>query len=398
MKDSSIRNIRKYYLFQFFNSLAFFSPVIVLFWQSHGLTMTQIMLLQSIFSIGVVVLELPTGAFADYFGKRKSLILGALFWTIGFTWYGFSTNFWQFAIGELLAGIGSAFISGADRAYIHELLREEHKEADFKKTEGKARGIIQIAQAIGSIGGGLIGSISLSFTLIATGLSTIVSFIIGTTFPKIKEDKNEKKIGYLQIIQESFSLIKTHKRLLWLTLFFASFNGLLWPLNFYSQPFLKLLNIPIFYFGFIFFLFNLVAALGSTLTHQFELLSKKYIFVLMSFIVVISLFLISITKSIYIFPLWSLFLTFLFMNQTIISDKVLAIVPINKASTVLSFQSLLRRSLYAIVGPILGVTSDMFGIQIALTYYAIFLFLIFGSLLVVEKQFNSNSEIISNNQ
>lgn len=390
MKDSATKNIRKYYLFQFFNSLAFFSPVIVLFWQSHGLTMTQIMLLQSIYSIGVVILELPTGAYADYFGKRKSLILGALFWTIGFTWYGFSTNFWQFAIGELLAGVGSAFISGADRAYIHELLREEHKESEFKKTEGKARGIIQIAQAIGSMGGGFIGSISLSFTLIATGLSTIVSFIIGTTFPKIKENKNEKKIRYMQVIHESFLLIKTHKRLLWLTLFFACFNGLLWPLNFYSQPFLQLLHIPIFYFGFIFSLFNLVAALGSTFTHQFEVFSKKYIFIIMSFTVVASLFLIAITKSIYIFPLWSLFLTLLFMNQTVISDKVLAIVPTNKASTVLSFQSLLRRLLYAIVGPLLGATTDIFGIQIALTYYAVFLSLIFGGLLIVEKQFNSN--------
>jgi len=133
MQNTFVRDIRKYYLFQFFNGLAFFAPIMVLFWQSHGLTMTQIMLLQSIYSLGVVVLDLPTGAFADCFGKRKSLILGTVFWTIAFLFYGFSTQFWQFAFWELVAGVGSAFISGADRAYLHELLREEGRESEFRK-------------------------------------------------------------------------------------------------------------------------------------------------------------------------------------------------------------------------------------------------------------------------
>ena len=38
------------------------------------------------------------------------------------------------------------------------------------------------------------------------------------------------------------------------------------------------------------------------------------------------------------------------MNQTIITDQVLKIVPSNKATTILSFQSLVRRVLYAVVG------------------------------------------------
>src|SRR3990167_4526278 len=124
--ERTLSNIRKYYLFQFFNNLVYFSPVIFLFWQANGLNMTQIMLLQSIYSIGVVILELPTGAFADYFGKKKSLMVCSLLWTVGLIGYGLSHTFWQFALGELIVGVGSAFISGADRAYIHEILREDN--------------------------------------------------------------------------------------------------------------------------------------------------------------------------------------------------------------------------------------------------------------------------------
>jgi len=381
--------IKKYYWFQFFNGLAFFSPVIVIFWQSNGLSMAQIMLLQSIYSIGVVILELPTGAFADYFGKRKSLIIGALFWTIGLFWYGFSHNFWQFIIGELLAGVGCAFISGADRAYIHETLKEREQENDFKKVEGKARGVIQIAQSAGNLVGGLIASISLGLTLIATSITGAISFLVAFSFPVVKNDNvGSEKPNYVKIIKESATLIKNHKRLLWLTIFYAAFNGLVWPTAFYSQPFLKMLNIPVFYFGIIFAAFNLVAAYGSTLTSKFEEITKNNQFKTMAIIVIGLLFLIVVRPSIYTFPLWSLFLTLVFMNQTIISDQVLKIIPANKAATVLSFQSLIRRLSYAVVGPVLGIATDKFGIQNSLLGYAVFLTFVFGSILLVEKKFN----------
>ncbi|MBI4973611.1 MFS transporter [Candidatus Roizmanbacteria bacterium] len=383
-----LSNIRKYYLFQFFNNLAFFSPVIVLFWQANGLSMTQIMLLQSIYSLGVVILELPTGAFADYFGKKKSLILGSSLWTVGLIGYGLSHTFWQFALGELIVGMGAAFISGADRAYIHELLREIEREKEFKKVEGKARGIIQIAQAMGNLLGGFIGSISLGLSLIATGFSTFMGFLIGFSFPRIKREPKEHRQSYIQIIKESIRLVRSNKRLLWLTLFFASFNGLVWPLIFYSQPYLQMLGIPVFFFGFIFAGFNLISALGSAHTHQFEKMMKNWTFFTMCLIIVASLLLLGLFPSIYIFPLSLLFLMFAFMNQTIITDQVLKIVPSQKAATILSFQSLVRRILYAIVGPILGVITDNFGLQNALVSYAFLIFIILIPLVITERRFS----------
>jgi len=384
-------SVNKYFLFQFLNNLAFFSPVIVLFWQSNGLNLTQIMLLQSIYSIGVIILELPTGAFADYFGKRKSLIIGALFWTIGTFWYGISHNFLQFMIGELLAGTGAAFISGADRAYIHSILKSANREGDFRKVEGKARGLIQIAQAIASLLGGFIGSISLGFTLIATSFATFAGSLVGLSFPKTKiEMPREEKTNYLSMIKDSIKLVRDHKRLLWLTLFFASFNALFWPLNFYSQPYLKMLGVPVFLFGAIFMVFNLISALGSALTHKFELLTKDNSFLVISVISTVSLFILGTVTSIYVFPLWSLFLTFMFMNQTIISDQVLKFIPSEKAATVLSFQNLIRRFIYAAVGPVLGFVSDNLGIQRALQGYAIFIFLILGALLLLKAKFTNH--------
>lgn len=387
-------NIRKYYLFQFFSNLAFFSPVIVLFWQANGLTMSQIMLLQSIYSIGVVILELPTGVFADFFGKRVSLILGSIFWTIGLTFYGLSHNFWQFAVGEIVVGTGAAFISGADRAFLHAILKSNNEEHKFQKIEGNSRGFNQIAQAISSLIGGFIGAISLNLTLIFTGFSTFISFIISIFFSKTKiELPREEKTDYFSLVKDSLKLIRNHKKLLWLTLFFAIFNAFIWPLNFFSQPYLKMLDVPIIFFGIIFAALNVISAVGSTLTQPFEKVTKDRFFSSITLITVISLFVVASFPSIIIFPLWGLFLTFAFMSQTVISYRVLQIIPSHQSATILSFQNLLRRLFYAFIGPLLGLMSDKLGLQTALQIYAVIMLVVLGFIL-----YKSHPELVSGSE
>lgn len=58
-------------------------PIIVLFWQDIGLNMLQIMTLQAVFAIATVIMELPSGVFADLYGRKLSLILAGLMDTVG---------------------------------------------------------------------------------------------------------------------------------------------------------------------------------------------------------------------------------------------------------------------------------------------------------------------------
>lgn len=60
-------------------------PIIAIYWQDQGLTIQDIFLLQVIFSVAIVVLEVPSGYFADVFGRKSSLVLGVLTGTLGFS-------------------------------------------------------------------------------------------------------------------------------------------------------------------------------------------------------------------------------------------------------------------------------------------------------------------------
>ena len=71
------RNVPLLYAARLCEYLVFFTPVIVVFFQNQGLSMTQVMVLQTAFAVAVVVLEIPSGFFADRVGRRPSLFIGA---------------------------------------------------------------------------------------------------------------------------------------------------------------------------------------------------------------------------------------------------------------------------------------------------------------------------------
>ena len=121
-------NIWKLKAMYFLSNLVFPIPVVVLFWMANGLNLTEVMILQSVFSIIIVVLELPTGYFADLYGRKTSLVIGSLTLFFGIIIYSFGHNFFQFLIAEILWGISASFLSGANLALLYDTLKNLGKD------------------------------------------------------------------------------------------------------------------------------------------------------------------------------------------------------------------------------------------------------------------------------
>ncbi len=68
-------------------------PIITIFYRENGLSMQEIFIIQSSFAIAVVLFEIPTWYFSDVMGRRKSLILGMFFGTLGLGLYSISSGF-----------------------------------------------------------------------------------------------------------------------------------------------------------------------------------------------------------------------------------------------------------------------------------------------------------------
>ena len=76
-------NIRKSYIFRFLMEFQLWWPIWVIYLQKQrGLSLTQITLLDAPFFLLMVLAEVPTGAIADRFGRRWSLMLGSAFFAL----------------------------------------------------------------------------------------------------------------------------------------------------------------------------------------------------------------------------------------------------------------------------------------------------------------------------
>src|SRR4051812_2333744 len=80
-------------------------PIITLFWKDQiGMSLEDIMWLQSIFGVSVVIWEFPSGYVADRIGYRRSLLIGAILTLAGWSVYAIGTTFVGIALAEILLG------------------------------------------------------------------------------------------------------------------------------------------------------------------------------------------------------------------------------------------------------------------------------------------------------
>ena len=83
-------NVNKIFAINAIRWFMLLMPIIVLFFEHNGLSLTQIMILPAIYSFTVAVLEIPSGFFSDTFGRKKSIILSTIFYSSGYLLFSFS--------------------------------------------------------------------------------------------------------------------------------------------------------------------------------------------------------------------------------------------------------------------------------------------------------------------
>ncbi|MBD3109250.1 MFS transporter [Bacillus sp. AGMB 02131] len=93
----------------------------------------QLVLVGTIMELSILLFEMPTGLVADFFGRKKSLVVGTFIIGAAHLLEGSFPEFWAIAVGAALWGIGWTFISGAEQAWIADELENKQLEQVFLK-------------------------------------------------------------------------------------------------------------------------------------------------------------------------------------------------------------------------------------------------------------------------
>lgn len=206
-------------------------PIIAFFtlmFHEARLSAFQIAIAYSCSSIARILFEVPSGAIADKFSRKKVLLIGNLINAVALAALLITKSFVMLMISNIAWGIVLAINSGTLEAFIYDELKAEDREGTYPKV---------ISRNFASISAGLGCSFILSAIFVKYGydllilmslVSLTVAFLILLC---IKEAARQKLIAptqaYFAILQKGVKCTLQHPIILRLTLFSALFAAVI---------------------------------------------------------------------------------------------------------------------------------------------------------------------------
>jgi len=359
-------NIRKLYAFSFLQMTLFPMAIITLFWKDHiGLTLTQILLLQGIFSLATLVLDYPAGYVSDRLGYRRALNIAALLGIAGWGVYTVAASFGTVLLAEILLGMSLSFVSGSDSALLYETLRAGGQEQNYARHEGRMNGFGQFGEAAGALLAGVIYAYSpvLPFVL-QVGVWIAVLWVTRG----LADTPREPTLRARSHLAEAFATARyafgENRRLRYTILL----NTALGIASFFPvwliQPYMQHSGVPLAWFGPVWACANLTVALCSLASHRVHRrLGDKSMVLLFVGLVAAGYFGLGMATGVMGF----LFYYLLTCMRGLRGPMMLAhtqgeSASANRAAT-LSLQSVSFRLLFVCTGPLVGKLADSVGVR-----------------------------------
>lgn len=138
-------SVRRFYGYKFATETSFLSAIWVIYLRERGFSLTEIGLAESAFHLAPLLLEVPSGSFADLVGRRWSLAVGAALIAASQALLWSAPSLPLVLLAMFLHGASYSFRSGADQAYLYEALGDE--QAQYAGIFGRLLGAMYLVGA-----------------------------------------------------------------------------------------------------------------------------------------------------------------------------------------------------------------------------------------------------------
>ena len=155
--DISYKNLQyyKFSAYGFLKNLRFFDSFLLLYLHLRGFSYTEIGTLYAVRSVCTYIMEIPSGVWADTYGRKTSLVVSFLLFIVSFIIYYLGKNFWVLTLGMIFFGIADAFRSGSNKAMIVQYLNKHGWQNIKSEYYGRTRSWSQLGSALSSILAGI---------------------------------------------------------------------------------------------------------------------------------------------------------------------------------------------------------------------------------------------------
>jgi MFS family permease len=379
-KKGELKHLWVFYTYHLlFGFSSMILPFLVIYFINIGLSFFQIAVFIATSSITMFLFEIPTGAFADSFGRKKSVVLGFLIIALAVFCIPLTNNFSLLVISWFFIGLGNSFANGAEESWVVDNLNRKrrkdlHQEFFIKSISIMSFGAI-FAPFIGAL---IVESHSMKYLWfvfsIVFFINALFILIFGKEYFKPKKVNLKKNFKQtIKILKKGFSFTFKHRTILLLILggVFFTLMGIArdgW------QPLLVNLGLLEHQLGYVYSilaLFSMILPFGVRLFHKIKPKNTISIIILIRMALLFSV--------IFLVPelLFLAIIIFIFSDSLyVLKDPVLQtyfhkFIPSKMRATVVSIKSTSVLLITAIGTLIAGLLLDSFGPQNVIPFVAL---------------------------
>lgn len=325
------------------------------------------MLLKAFVCVVTLTLEIPSGYFADMFGRKLSMLVGQAFLLLAMVLYYLGTDLSDFFVAEFFVGVGWSFISGADSALAFDSVTALGQSHKYLRLESRLLAISAFGEAIGGLLGGLLAAKNLHYTFLIQGvlyLLSLISIMLVVEPPKnIKIDTTKKLAEFKRALKYiSFDNIQIR----WLLIFNAIEGSATFLIVWLSQAYMQELKFPVIYFGTVWFALHIWLSLVNYFAEGFyNFFGERVCFLIITALVPISYFAMSAISL----P-WGIAFVFVLyfvrgIRAPLSRSEIHKRVASDIRATVISTVSFATSLAFIIISPGLGWISDIYSLKTA---------------------------------
>lgn len=269
------RHLRLFYLFRLLSTSYLFVPVQVFFAKSRGLSDVEFGTLMSIYALVVIFTEVPTGMISDRLGRRRAMMVGAASMVAACATFAMADSFAGFALGQALAALSMTFCSGADSAYLFDLLHDHGVGHEYPRREGTASAWHQAGNTLAFAAGGLLATVDLVLPYLATAGVATVAFFVAFSMRKDRP-RSDVPLGARECVDHmkaSFRLVLRRRQLAWVIGYSAVIFTLLRSTEFMHASYLRSTGFGVLGVGLV---FAAMYAGAAAIAQHADLLRRRF--------------------------------------------------------------------------------------------------------------------------
>lgn len=316
-----------------------------------------------------MLLEAPSGYFADVMGRRLALLVGGAAHGAGYLWLNFADGFWGLVLFEVILGIAMSMLSGADLALLYDsekaLAREETEHPRSLAQLGFTK---SLAEGLGALLGGAIALWSFELMVLMQSMIAWVCLWLALLVyePPCNNDPGtgRRSFEFADIYRH---LVRGDRVLRLVFIALPIYNLATINVAWLIQPYWENMGLSLALFGVLWFAQNLTVAVACRCGYLLERIrGAVFALCVVGTLPVIGIFGMALFNGWVGVALCFVLFFCRGLYQVILLNALNRRVPGRFRATVNSLNSLVFRLGFIVTGPVIGFIADSRGLDVAL--------------------------------